>query len=196
MSESGGDILAPEQELRRQLTVREQVLDLLLEKVEGDRYPSSSMLDDIERLLTPWRREDYAAGPARQDPAGPVPEPVDARPAGPPLGLTSPTGPHPGPPATWAPAAATGTTRPIHDARGRPTVPNQAKLEAQEALYTAIKDQAQSNMKAALRAGEKAQLLRDLAEAYRLTAGGSVPAPALHKGNQSADNASNGRSPG
>jgi hypothetical protein len=60
MSESVGDILGPEQELRRQLTVREQVLDLLLEKVEGDRYPSSSMLDDIERLLTPWRREDYA----------------------------------------------------------------------------------------------------------------------------------------
>ena len=60
MSDSGGDILAPEQELRRQLTVREQVLDLLLEKVESDRYPSSSMLDDIERLLTPWRREDYA----------------------------------------------------------------------------------------------------------------------------------------
>ena len=60
MSESDGDILAPEQELRRRLTVREQVLDLLLEKVENDRYPSSSMLDDIERLLTPWRREDYA----------------------------------------------------------------------------------------------------------------------------------------
>jgi hypothetical protein len=75
-------------------------------------------------------------------------------------------------------------------------VPNQAKLEAQEALYTAIKDQAETNMKAALRAGEKAQLLRDLAEAYRLTAGGSVPAPALHKGNPSADSASNGRSPG
>jgi hypothetical protein len=60
MSKSDGDVLAPEQELRRQLTVREQVLDLLLEKVESDRYPSSSMLDDIERLLTPWRREDYA----------------------------------------------------------------------------------------------------------------------------------------
>ena len=55
-----GDLLAPEQELRRQLTVREQVLDLLLEKVATDRYPSSAMLDDIERLLTPWRREDYA----------------------------------------------------------------------------------------------------------------------------------------
>ena len=33
---------------------------MLLENVEADRYPSSSMLDDIERLLTPWRREDYA----------------------------------------------------------------------------------------------------------------------------------------
>ena len=60
MSQSGEDILAPEQELRRQLTVREQVLDMLLEKVESDRYPSSTMLDDIERILTPWRREDYA----------------------------------------------------------------------------------------------------------------------------------------
>ena len=54
------DILAPEQELRRRLMVREQVLDLLLEKVAKDRYPSSAMLDDIEQLLTPWRREDYA----------------------------------------------------------------------------------------------------------------------------------------
>jgi hypothetical protein len=54
------DILAPEREASRILTVREQVLDLLLEKVEADRYPSSAMLDDIERILTPWRREDYA----------------------------------------------------------------------------------------------------------------------------------------
>jgi hypothetical protein len=54
------DVLAPEQELRRRLMVREQVLDLLLEKVAKDRYPSSAMLDDIEQLLTPWRREDYA----------------------------------------------------------------------------------------------------------------------------------------
>jgi hypothetical protein len=54
------DVLAPEREATRVLTVREQVLDLLLEKVESDRYPSSAMLDDIERLLTPWRREDYA----------------------------------------------------------------------------------------------------------------------------------------
>jgi hypothetical protein len=60
VTQTDEDLLGPEQELRRRLTVREQVLDLLLEKVENDRYPSSAMLDDIERLLTPWRREDYA----------------------------------------------------------------------------------------------------------------------------------------
>ena len=60
MEPSDDDVLSPQQEARRQLTVREQVLDLLLEKVEADRYPSSTMLDDIEQLLTPWRREDYA----------------------------------------------------------------------------------------------------------------------------------------
>jgi len=54
------DVLSPQRELERQLTVREHVLDMLLEKVEQDRYPSSTMLDDIEQLLTPWRREDYA----------------------------------------------------------------------------------------------------------------------------------------
>jgi hypothetical protein len=52
---------------------------------------------------------------------------------------------------------------------------HEAKREAQEALFTAIKDQAETNMKAALRAPEKAHLLRELAEAYRLTAGGSMP---------------------
>ena len=60
MTQSDEDILSPVQEARRQLSVREQVLDLLLEKVENDRYPSPAMLDDIEKLLTPWRREDYA----------------------------------------------------------------------------------------------------------------------------------------
>jgi len=55
-----GDILAPRQEAMRQLAVRERVLDMLLEKVEGDRYPSQAMLDDIEAILTPWRRQDYA----------------------------------------------------------------------------------------------------------------------------------------
>ena len=42
------------------LSIRDAVLDLLLEKVENDRYPSPTMLDDIERILTPWRRDDYA----------------------------------------------------------------------------------------------------------------------------------------
>jgi hypothetical protein len=60
MTEIDDDVLAPEREATRVLTVREQVLDLLLEKVEDARYPSSAMLDDIERILTPWRREDYA----------------------------------------------------------------------------------------------------------------------------------------
>ena len=70
---------------------------------------------------------------------------------------------------------------------------NEAKLEAQEALYAAIKDQAETNMKSALRAGEKAQLLRDLAEAYRLTAGGGMPVTAARKGKPANDPANNGR---
>jgi hypothetical protein len=59
---------------------------------------------------------------------------------------------------------------------------NEAKLEAQEALFIAIKNQAETNMKAALRATEKAELLRDLAEAYRLAAGGVVPDGTARKG--------------
>lgn len=46
--------------LRGELNVRELVLDLLLEKIESDRYPSTAMMDDVERLLTPWRIQDYA----------------------------------------------------------------------------------------------------------------------------------------
>ena len=70
---------------------------------------------------------------------------------------------------------------------------NEAKREAQEALFTAIKDQAETNMKAALRAGEKAELLRSLAEAYRLTAGGSVPITAARKGQPAGEAAGDGR---
>jgi hypothetical protein len=58
----------------------------------------------------------------------------------------------------------------------------QAKREAQEALFAAIKDQAENNMKSALKAPEKAHLLLELAEAYRLTAGGSMPVSAAHNG--------------
>jgi hypothetical protein len=48
------------EEVQESLSIRDAVLDLLLEKVDQDRYPSPTMLDDIERLLTPGRREDYA----------------------------------------------------------------------------------------------------------------------------------------
>ncbi len=47
-------------ELMNVLTVREAVLDALLDKIEEDRYPSATMMDDVEGLLTPWRRQDYA----------------------------------------------------------------------------------------------------------------------------------------
>ena len=70
---------------------------------------------------------------------------------------------------------------------------NEAKREAQEALFTAIKDQAETNMKAALRAPEKARLLRELAEAYRLTAGGSVPVAAARNGTSADATAAKGR---
>jgi hypothetical protein len=72
-------------------------------------------------------------------------------------------------------------------------VRNEAKREAQEALFTAIKSQAETNMKAAMRAGEKAELLRALAEAYRLTAGGSVPAMPTREGRGAEDAVHNGR---
>ena len=61
--DDGGDTMQSalaRQQLLGELTVREQVLDLLLDKIRQDRYPSSTMMDDVERLLTPWRREDYA----------------------------------------------------------------------------------------------------------------------------------------
>jgi hypothetical protein len=64
-------------------------------------------------------------------------------------------------------------------------VANEAKREAQEALFTAIRDQAETNMKAALRAPEKAHLLLELAEAYRLTAGGPMPELAARDGQRS-----------
>jgi len=48
------------EQLQHTLDIRDAVLDMLLEKVDNDRYPSPTMLDDIERLLTPWRRDDYA----------------------------------------------------------------------------------------------------------------------------------------
>jgi hypothetical protein len=52
---------------------------------------------------------------------------------------------------------------------------DEAKRRAQEALYAAIQNQAENNMRAALSAPEKASLLLDLAQAYRLAAGGAMP---------------------
>jgi hypothetical protein len=39
--------------------VNRELLDLLFSKVSADTYPSSTMLDIIERLLTPEDIEDY-----------------------------------------------------------------------------------------------------------------------------------------
>jgi hypothetical protein len=50
---------------------------------------------------------------------------------------------------------------------------SEAKRRAQDALFTAIAEQAETNMKSALKTPEKAALLHELAEAYRLTAGTS-----------------------
>jgi hypothetical protein len=73
---------------------------------------------------------------------------------------------------------------------------NDAKRGAQEALFAAIQDQAEHNMKSALRAPEKAELLRELAEAYRLTAGGSVSRESSRRRKQAdSDETSNGRPP-
>jgi hypothetical protein len=58
-------------------------------------------------------------------------------------------------------------------------VVSEAKRRAQDALFSAIADQAETNMKSALRPGEKGALLHELAEAYRLTAGVSTAAPNL-----------------
>jgi hypothetical protein len=48
------------EQMQNTLSIRDAVLDLLLDKVDNDRYPSTTMLDDIERILTPERRDDYA----------------------------------------------------------------------------------------------------------------------------------------
>lgn len=73
---------------------------------------------------------------------------------------------------------------------------NEPKREAQNALFVAIQSQAENNMKSALKATEKATLLRDLAEAYRLVAGGALPevTTARRRAGGDADGASGGTS--
>ncbi|SEF18366.1 hypothetical protein [Jiangella alba] len=46
---------------RNQEAVRKTVLDALMRKVEADRYPSPTMLDHIEALLTDDDVAEYAA---------------------------------------------------------------------------------------------------------------------------------------
>jgi hypothetical protein len=72
---------------------------------------------------------------------------------------------------------------------------NEAKRDAQEALFNAIRDQAENNMRAALRAPEKAQLLHQLAEAYRLTAGSPMTSTKSNRSKPSTDGARKGTPP-
>ena len=67
---------------------------------------------------------------------------------------------------------------------------NEARLAARDALFTAIKNSAENNMKAALRATEKAEILRALAYYYRLTVGD--PAASSSAGSRSAGSRSGG----
>ena len=66
---------------------------------------------------------------------------------------------------------------------------NETKSAAQDALFEAIGELADNITKAALRGTEKATVLRDLAEAYRLTAGGSVPDVAVRRTQFSSEGA-------
>lgn len=50
----------PHDEVERAESVQDMVLATLLDKVAGERFPSPSMLNRIEAMLTPQRRRDYA----------------------------------------------------------------------------------------------------------------------------------------
>jgi hypothetical protein len=45
---------------QNQYSTRKALLDVLIEKIETDRYPSSTMLNLIEELLTPEDVPEYA----------------------------------------------------------------------------------------------------------------------------------------
>ena len=52
--------MATQQRTRRQDDgTREQLFRLLLDKVEQDQYPSSTMLDMIEKIVTPDELPEY-----------------------------------------------------------------------------------------------------------------------------------------
>ena len=46
---------------RDQVLIRDELVDVLLEKVRNDTYPSVDMLDMLEQLLDPLELEEYAA---------------------------------------------------------------------------------------------------------------------------------------
>lgn len=50
----------PENQRNQENEARQRLLQVLLEKVERDTYPSTTMLDLIEELLEPERVGDYA----------------------------------------------------------------------------------------------------------------------------------------
>jgi hypothetical protein len=52
----GGESMAND----REVDVRGEILDLLMMKVAGDRFPSSTMMDMIERLMGPDDVPTYA----------------------------------------------------------------------------------------------------------------------------------------
>jgi hypothetical protein len=46
-------------EVAGQEVVRQALLDKLIDLIEEDPYPSVTMMDMVEELLTPWDRERY-----------------------------------------------------------------------------------------------------------------------------------------
>lgn len=43
-----------------ELDIRGEIVGMLLDKIQADRYPSVTMLDIVEELATPAERERYA----------------------------------------------------------------------------------------------------------------------------------------
>lgn len=51
--------MATQQRTRQQDDTRTQLFRMLLDKVEQDQYPSSTMLDMIEKIVTPEELPEY-----------------------------------------------------------------------------------------------------------------------------------------
>lgn len=45
---------------RDQVLIRDELVEILMEKVRNDPYPSVDMLDSLERLLDPLELNEYA----------------------------------------------------------------------------------------------------------------------------------------